>query len=126
MKLARWTTLAIGALAMGVAVNPPAPILFIVTMSFSLMASAFTFPLLLGMWWPRATRAGGMAGMIGGALTCVVWYWLGYLEHGSFDNWIAGLWPALVGPAVSLACLVGVSLVTAPPPGEVREVFFGE
>ena len=67
-----------------------------------------------------------MAGMIGGALTCVVWYVLGYLEHGSFDNWIAGLWPALVGPAVSLACLVLVSLRTPPPPSEVQEVFFGE
>ena len=64
--------------------------------------------------------------MLGGAVTCVVWYGLGYMEHGSFDNWIAGLWPALVGPAVSLVLLVGVSLVTRPPPREVVEVFFGE
>ena len=62
LRLARWTTLAIGVLAMIVAIDPPATILFIVTMSFSLMASAFTFPLLLGMWWPRATRAGGDGG----------------------------------------------------------------
>ena len=89
------------------AVDPPATILFIVTMSFCLMASAFTFPLLLGMWWPRATRAGGLVGMVGGAVTCVVWYGLGYVEHGTFDNWTAGLWPVLVGPAVSLALLVG-------------------
>ena len=126
LRLARWTTLAIGALALVVAIDPPATILFIVTMSFSLMASAFTFPLLLGMWWPRATRAGGLAGMVGGAVTCVVWYGLGYMRHGTFDNWIAGLWPALVGPAVSLVLLVGVSLVTRPPPREVVEVFFGE
>ena len=62
VRLARWTTLGIGALALTVAVDPPATILFIVTMSFSLLASAFTFPLLLGMWWPRATRAGGPGG----------------------------------------------------------------
>ena len=65
VRLARWTTLVIGAVALVVAVDPPATILFIVTMSLSLMASAFTFPLLLGMWWPRATRAGGMAGLWG-------------------------------------------------------------
>ncbi len=65
VRLARWTTLVIGAVALVVAVDPPATILFIVTMSLSLMASAFTFPLLLGMWWPRATRAGGMAGIVG-------------------------------------------------------------
>ena len=126
VRLARWTTLGIGVLALVVAVDPPATILFIVTMSFSLMASAFTFPLLLGMWWPRATRAGGMAGMVGGAVVCVLWYVLGYVEHGTFDNWIAGLWPALVGPAVSLVLLVGVSLRTRRPPREVVEVFFGE
>ena len=126
LRLARWTTLGIGALAMTVAVDPPATILFIVTMSFSLLASAFTFPLLLGMWWPRATRAGGLVAMVGGAAFCVLWYVLGYLEHGTFDNWIAGLWPALIGPLVSLVLLVVVSLVTAPPPREVHEVFFAE
>ena len=126
VRLARWTTLGIGALALTVAVDPPATILFIVTMSFSLLASAFTFPLLLGMWWPRATRAGGLVAMVGGAAFCVLWYVLGYLEHGSFDNWIAGLWPALIGPLVSLVLLVVVSLVTAPPPREVHEVFFAE
>ena len=126
VRLARWTTLGIGALAMTVAVDPPATILFIVTMSFSLLASAFTFPLLLGLWWPRATRAGGLVAMVGGAAFCVLWYVLGYLEHGSFDNWIAGLWPALIGPLVSLVLLVVVSLVTAPPPREVHEVFFAE
>ena len=51
---------------MTVAIDPPATILFIVTMSFSLLASAFTFPLLLGMWWPRATRTGALVAMIGG------------------------------------------------------------
>ena len=61
VRIARWTIVVIGVLAMLMATDPPASILFIVTMSFSLMASAFTFPLLLGMWWPRATRAGKCA-----------------------------------------------------------------
>ena len=127
LRLARWTTLGIGVLALVVAVDPPATILFIVTMSFSLMASAFTFPLLLGMWWPRATRAGGPGGDggWGGGLRAVVRAGIP-VEHGTFDNWIAGLWPALVGPAVSLVLLVGVSLRTRRPPREVVEVFFGE
>ena len=36
---------------------------WIVTMAFSLMASAFTFPFLLGLWWSRLTKEGGIAGM---------------------------------------------------------------
>lgn len=124
LRLARWTTLGIGVLAMAVAVDPPASILWIVTMSFSLMASAFTFPLLLGMWWPRATRQGGIAAMLGGAATCVLWYGLGYLQYGTLNSWPGGLWPALAGPLVSLALLVAVSLLSQPPPAEVGRVFF--
>ncbi len=124
MRIARWTTLGIGALAMLVAVDPPAAILWIVTMSFSLMASAFTFPFLLGLWWPRATREGALAGMLGGAAACVLWYLAGYLTHGTLDNWIAGIWPALVGPFVSLALVVTVSRRTPRPPKSVVEIFF--
>lgn len=126
LRLARWTTLGIGALAMAVAVDPPAGILWIVTMAFSLMASAFTFPLLLGMWWPRATREGSVAAMLGGAATCVLWYVLGYMEHGTLDRWPAGLWPALAGPLVSAALLVAVSLLSPPPPAQVGKIFFPE
>lgn len=125
MSLARRTTLVLGAAALLMAVDPPAPILWIVTMAFSLLASAFTFPFLLGVWWPRATREGAVAAMAGGAAACVLWYALGYAKHGTFDNWIGGLWPALVGPMASLALLVGVSLATPPPPAQVEKLFFG-
>lgn len=124
LRMARWTTLAIGSVALLVAIDPPATILWIVTMAFSLMASAFTFPFLLGMWWPRATKEGGIAAMVGGAATCILWYVLGYIEHGSFNNWPFGLWPALVGPLVSLALLVTVSVITPRPPENVSKVFF--
>lgn len=124
LRLSRVTTLVIGGLALVVAIDPPAAIFWIVTIAFSLMASAFTFPFLLGLWWPRATKEGGIAGMVGGALACVFWYVAGYAVHGAFNNWIGGLWPALVGPAVSLLCVVAVSKITPPPPDEVLEIFF--
>ena len=124
LRLARWVTLAIGGGALIVAIDPPTTILWIVTMAFSLMTSAFTFPFLLGVWWPRATREGAVAGMAGGALACLLWYVLGYMEHGTFDNWIGGIWPALVGPFASLVLLVAVSRATAPPPDEVLDTFF--
>ncbi len=124
VAMARWTTLGLGAAALLVAINPPAPILWIVTMAFSLLASAFTFPFLLGVWWPRATREGAVAAMAGGAAVCVLWYALGYARHGAFDNWIGGLWPALVGPMASLVLLVTVSLLTRRPPANVDAVFF--
>jgi len=124
LRIARTVTLVIGILALLVALKPPAAILWIVTMSFSLMASAFTFPFLLGLWWSRATREGGIAGMIGGALSCVFWYILGYLKYRSLDNWIGGVWPAIFGSVVCLVLFVAVSRMTSPPPQEVQSIFF--
>jgi Na+/proline symporter len=124
LRIARRVTFAIGALALLVAIRPPAAIFWIVTMAFSLMASAFTFPFLLGLWWRRTTREGGMAGIAGGAAACVLWYVAGYVRFGSLDNWIGGIWPALLGPLVSLVLVVAVSLLTPPPPREVEETFF--
>jgi SSS family transporter len=124
LKIARNATLVLGVLALLVAIKPPAAILWIVTMSFSLMASAFTFPFLLGLWWPRATKEGAIAGMLGGAVSCILWYVAGYLKHQTFDNWIGGVWPAILGPFVSLLLILFVSKMTAPPPRDVIEIFF--
>jgi Na+/proline symporter len=126
LRIARVVTLVIGVLALLVALKPPAAILWIVTMSFSLMASAFTFPFLLGVWWPRATKEGGIVGMIGGALSCVFWYVLGYLKYHTLDNWIGGIWPAIFGSFVCLVLFIVVSKMTSPPPQDVQEIFFAE
>ena len=125
LKIARIVTFVIGALGLLVALKPPAAILWIVTMSFSLMAAAFTFPFLLGVWWPRATREGAIVGMIAGALSCVFWYVISYLKYHTLDNWIGGIWPAIFGSFVCLVLFVLVSKKTSPPPAEVHEIFFG-
>lgn len=124
LKIARSVTLVIGILGLAVAIKPPAAILWIVTMSFSLMASAFTFPFLLGLWWPGATKEGGIAGMTGGAVSCVFWYVAGYMKYQTFDNWIGGIWPALFGAGVSLALVIVASKLSPPVPLEVKEIFF--
>ena len=124
LKIARYVTLVIGVLALLVAIKPPAAILWIVTMAFSLMASAFTFPFLLGLWWPGATKEGGITAMIGGAISCVIWYVAGYMKYQSFSNWIGGIWPAIFGAAVSLVLILIVSRFTPPTPKEVKELFF--
>jgi Na+/proline symporter len=126
LRLGRIMTLVLGILGLAVAIRPPAAILWIVTMSFQLLASAFLFPLLLGLWWPRATKAGGLAGMIGGVLSCVVWYALGYIQYQSFNNWIGGIWPAILGSVISLILVVVVSLASKPSPQDVIDTFFDD
>lgn len=126
LKIGRYVTAVIGLLGLIVAIKPPAAILWIVTMSFSLMASAFTVPLILGLWWPRATKEGGIAGIIGGAVSCVIWYILGYMKYQSFSNWIGGIWPAVFGCVVSLILVIVVSYLTSPAPKEVVDIFFDD
>lgn len=126
LKIARIVTLAIGLIVLPIALKPPAAIMWIVTMSFSLMASSFTFPLLLGLWWPRATKEGGIAGMLSGFFSCIIWYVLGYATYHSFDNWIGGIWPPIFGSLVSLAVMIIVSKLTAPAPEKVIRTFFDD
>ena len=126
LRIARYVTFSIGLLALLIAIKPPAAILWIMTMAASFLASAFTFPFLLGLWWPRVTKEGGITGMIAGAIGCVVWYVIGYMEYQSFSNWVGGIWPVMVGAAISLCCTILVSKLTAPPPAEVHKIFFEE
>lgn len=126
LKVSRYVTLTIGVLSTIIAINPPAAIMWIVTMSFSFMAAAFTFPLLLGIWWPRATKEGGLAGIVGGAISCIIWYILGYMKYHNFNNWIGGIWPAIFGGLVSLALIIVVSYMTPPAPQEVLDIFYDD
>jgi cation/acetate symporter len=61
--------------AAAVASMKPAEILPLVTASFSLAASAFVPAMVLGIFWPRATRRGAVAGMLAG-LGLTIYYML--------------------------------------------------
>jgi SSS family transporter len=126
LKTARIVTLVIGVIAAVLALNPPASILWLVTFTFSLLASSYTFPLIASFWWPRATKAGGIASMISGAIACIIWYRLGWVYYESWSMWPLGLWPAIVGGFVSLVFLVVVSLMTEKASEEVLDTFYVE
>jgi SSS family transporter len=106
------------------AINPPDSILWIITTGFSVMAAAFTFPLLAALWWPRCSDIGGVVGMVGGALSAVLWYVLSFLQYGNLKTFVGGWWPAIVGSIVSLILVVYVSLFTAPSANDTLELFY--
>ncbi len=71
--------------------------------------------LLLGLAWEGATSAGLVAAMVvGGGVDLVL--------EAVRTGLPPGLEPGLAGAAAGVLVLVGVSLVTAPAPGEPREV----
>jgi Na+/proline symporter len=80
---------------------------FIVIYSAKLMVSFLFVPVVVGLNWKRATRAGALASMLGGAGVCVAWSVVA-------KPYFLGLDPAEAGVLASALLFVGVSLATPP------------
>lgn len=76
-------------------------------LAHALLGAAVFAPLLLAIWWPRATGAGALAGMIGGAVTVIAFAAMG-------TSGIAILSAGALGLLVSLVLTVAISLLTEP------------
>ena len=115
--VARVLLVVIGAAGAYIASMRITSILGAVAWAFDFAMSGLFFPLVLGVWWKRANRAGAIAGMILGlaAGTAYLIYvgpkfmaqppWLG-IDHLRFG---------IIGAPVSLIAMVVVSLMTDAP-----------
>jgi cation/acetate symporter len=115
--VARILLVVIGAAGAYIASMRITSILGAVAWAFDFAMSGLFFPLVLGVWWKRANRAGAVAGMILGlaAGTAYLIYvgpkfmaqppWLG-IDHLRFG---------IIGAPVSLIAMVVVSLMTDAP-----------
>ena len=118
--VARILLVIIGAGGALVASLKLSSILGAVAWAFSFACSGLFFPLVLGVWWKRANRQGAIAGMALGFLAGSF-----YLYHVRFVGGtpILGLDHlrfGIVGMAVSLVAMVGVSLATQEPDAETQ------
>ena len=82
------------------------------------------FPLVFAaLYWKRVTKAGAVAGIIAAAVTWVLLF--ADAGWGANEEYLfLGMMPVVTIFAATAIALVGVSLVTAPPPSEVIERFF--
>lgn len=116
-------TLMVAALAAAyVAALKPADILNVVSASFSLAGSAFVPAMVLGIFWPRTTRAAAVAGMLAG-VGVTVYYMLVNAPSVRTALGLAGqgLWfgiqpisAGVFGVAAGLVTTVLVSLAARP------------
>jgi len=109
------TTVVIGAGALILAVGEVRMIFWFVLFAWSGLASAFTPVILCSLFWAGTSRAGALAGMVGGFLSTVVWVL--FFKEQFYD-----LYEMIPGFLVGLILTVGVSLATKPPEGAAEEL----
>ncbi|TRZ68336.1 MAG: cation acetate symporter [Rhodocyclaceae bacterium] len=103
----------------------PGDILFLVGAAFSLAASAFFPPLVMGVFWKRANKWGAIIGMAAGLAICVYYMVTRYPFFGiNMPLWF-GLSPVssgMFGLPLGVATIYIVSMLTSPPSKEVQEL----
>jgi len=90
---------------------------FIVIWAAKLMVSFLFVPVVVGLNWQRATRAGAIWSMLGGMAACLAWS-----RYGT--PYFLGLDPAEAGVLASGVLMVAVSLATTPVSQDTLRRFF--
>jgi len=122
VMLSKFALLLVALSAAYAAAQKPADILFLVSSSFSMAASAFVPVMVLGIFWQRTTRAGAVLGMLAG-LGVAVYYMLvnSPAVRSGLDLSGSGLWfdiqpisAGVFGVPAGLAAAVVGSLLSRP------------
>lgn len=115
VKISRVVTgIVLGIVVLG-AIYPPDFIWSLSTMSAGVMGAAFTAPLILGLYWKRATKQGCLTGIISGSLVSIIWYLAGLTDI---------IHSFVPGTLVSFAVMILMSLCTPKMEEEHLDVFF--
>ncbi len=114
LRVARVTTLVLGALAIAIAYLVP-NVLELILYAYTFGAAGLFFPMLGLLFWPRTTAKGAFWSMLAGGTAAVGWTIAGepYGFSASWAGWVVGL-----------PVLIAGSLLTEHEVCENREIFY--
>jgi cation/acetate symporter len=119
MAIAKTAALVLAGLVTLCALTPPGMIAEITATAFALAGNTIFPAFLLGIWWSRTNGYGAIAGMLTGILATFA-----DPLFGQFVPLVSTLFPitssALFGAPLVMVVMIAVSLMTPPPPEEMR------
>lgn len=118
MWVARLSVVIISLLGIVLAWNPNSSVFRIVSFAWAGFGATFGPVIILALFWRRSNLQGAVAGMIAGAVMVFAWKFGIAKLGGAFA--IYELLPAFI---VAIVINVIVSLLTAPPSGEITAEF---
>lgn len=115
LLVSRLSVIVVAIIALSLSLKPKDTILDLVGHAWAGFGSAFGPLVLLSLLWKRTTRNGGIAGMLIGGLTVLLWV---YLPH-ALDHWYA----MIPGFILSFVSIVVVSLLDKMPAAAITTEF---
>ena len=124
LLVARALLIVIGAAGAYIASMRITSILGAVAWAFDFAMSGLFFPLILGVWWKRATRQGAIAGMIAGLASGTAYLIYVYPKFMGNPAWLGidHLRFGIIGASVCLVVMVVVSLMTPEPDSATQKM----
>ncbi len=118
LTMSRITLIVLALIAIFIALDENSIIFSIVSFAWAGFGATFGPLMLFSLFWKRTTRAGAIAGMVGGAAMVFLWKLVISGLGGVFA--IYELLPAFIFSAI---CIVVVSLLTPKPSKEIEADF---
>ena len=118
MRVSRIALLAVAAIGMLIALDENSVIFTIVSFAWAGFGATFGPLVLFSLFWKRTTRAGAIAGMVGGGGMVFLWKLVIKPLGG-----LLGIYELLPAFVFSCILIVVVSLLTKAPSAEIQEEF---
>ena len=118
MRLSRLVVLAITLLGLVIAWDENSVIFQVVSFAWAGFGATFGPLMLFSLFWKRTTRAGAIAGMVGGGAMVFIWKLLIKPLGG-----LLGIYELLPAFLFSALLIVVVSLLTPAPSAEIQAEF---
>lgn len=125
-RLSYIVTTVVGVLGVLAVLHPPQFLQDLIIFASAGLGACFLVPMVFALYWSRTTSKAMVAGMVSGGSVILVFYLIGYLKTGKFEEFqLFGLHPFIWSVILVAPMIVVVSLLGRGPSSELQEKYFG-